>query len=89
MKMITEGRETEIRVITQHLRSKNKILIELDDDRPLAQIAAEMDGLASFKIVRGDAAGVYEMYEGYDSLISIQKTETGRVRLTLERRDAA
>lgn len=80
------GKSFDIRVICADLRSKNRVLIELEDDRPLAQIAADFDGIDGFVTYKEDLEGVYETYEGYNHLVSIRRNaEAGTVRLTLER----
>lgn len=80
------GKSFDIRVICADLRSKNRVLIELEDDRPLAQIAADFDGIEGFCKVEDGLEGVYETYEGYNRLVSIHRNaEAGAVRLTLER----
>jgi len=89
MKIMTnDGREYDIRVICTSMRNKNTVLIELDDDRPLAQIAADFDGLESF--IKCDEAieGVFETYEGFCNLISIQRNKTaGTVRIAIGKGD--
>lgn len=80
------GKTFDVRVICADLRSKNRVLIELEDDRPLAQIAADFDGIEGFSKHDENLEGVYETYEGYNHLVSIRRNaETGTVRLTLER----
>lgn len=70
-------------------RDGSRVMIELADERPLAEIAADFDGLESIKAekeVSKTTAKVYEMYEGYGKLVSIQRNKAvGTVRLTLER----
>ena len=87
MKLKTSsGKEFDIRVIVSGLRNKNTVLIELEDDRPLPQVAADFDGMGSF--VKYDEAieGVRETYEGFSKLVRIQRNaDAGTVRLTLER----
>lgn len=74
------------------LRDGSRMIIELADERPLAEIAADFDGLESIKAekeVSKTTAKVYEMYEGFTKLVGIQRNKAaGTVRLTLERGDA-
>lgn len=84
----SSGNIFDIRVICAGLRNKNTVLIEVYDDRPLAQIAADFDGLESFIRYDEGAAGIHETYEGFSSLISMQRNaEAGTVRLMMERRE--
>lgn len=80
------GNEYNIRTICAGLRKKNTVLIELIDDRPLTLIAADFDGLASFKKYDEAIPGVCETYTGFNRLVSIQRNEdAGTVRLMLEK----
>ncbi len=80
------GKVFPIRVMCEALRNRNQVLIELEDDRPLIQIIQDFDGLNSIRRYHTEESTVYEMYEGFSKLVSIQrKTETGMVRLTLEK----
>lgn len=81
----SKGKTHDIRVICETLRNPNRVLIELEDKRPLVKIIPDFDGLQTIKCYREDGSTVYEMYEGFTSLVSIQRTESGAVRLTLER----
>lgn len=83
-----DGRKFDIRMIAPMIRYKNRILIELCDDRALADIAGDFDGLESFRKYKDGEDGIYEMYEGFSRLVSIQRNaEAGTVRVTLERGD--
>lgn len=85
MKLETsKGKTFDIRVICTSLRSPNKVLIELEDSRPLADIAAEFDGLDMLRAI--ETENVYQVYEGFSKLVGIQRnTDAGTVRLTLEK----
>lgn len=91
MKLKTSGGKVfDIRVICPDLRSKNKVLIELEDDRPLGDIARDFDGLESMLKYDEDIAGVHEVYEGFTRLVGIRRNESaGTVRLTLEKGGAS
>ena len=84
------GKTFDIRVICPALRSGNRVMIELYDDRPLWEIAEDFDGLESIKKTdEAVGASIYEVYEGYSRLVGITRNEAaGTVRLTLEKGDA-
>jgi len=81
----SKGTTHDIRVMCEMLRNKNRALIELEDSRPLSEIAAEFDGLEWIRKYMTAESTAYEMYEGFTRLCGIQRTETGTVRLTLEK----
>lgn len=82
----SKGKTFDIEFICSPFRDGSKVIIEMEDARPLAEIAADFDGLKSIKKTgsgRNDKA-VYEMYEGFSQLVGIQRdTAAGSVRLTL------
>lgn len=84
----SKGMNFNIEFICSPLRDGSKVIIEMEDDRSLAEIADDFDGLESIKKTvsgRNDKA-VYEMYEGFSRLVGIQRdTASGSVRLTLEK----
>ena len=84
----SKGKTFNIEFICSPLRDGSKVIIEMEDARPLAEIADDFDGLESIKKTvsgRNDKA-VYEMYEGFSRLVGIQRdTVSGSVRLTLEK----
>lgn len=84
----SKGKTFDIEFICSPLRDGSKVIIEMEDARALAEIAADFDGLESVKKTvsgRNDKA-VYEMYEGFSKLVGIQRdTASGSVRLTLEK----
>ena len=80
------GKVFPIHVMCESLRNRNQVLIELADDRPFAKIIKDFDGLETIKRYLSDGSSVYEMYEGFSKLVSIQRnTETGMVRIMLEK----
>lgn len=80
------GKVFPIRVMCEALRNRNQVLIELEDDRTFAQIIPDFDGLSFIKCYQAEKSTVYEMYEGFSKLVSIQRnTGTGMVRLMLEK----
>lgn len=82
----SKGKTFNIEFICSPLRDGSKAIIEMEDERPLAEIVADFDGLERIKKTvsgRNDKA-VYEMYEGFSRLVGIQRdTASGSVRLTL------
>lgn len=81
----SKGKTHDIRVICETIRNPNRVLIELEDKRPLVKIIPDFDGLKTIKAYLTDGGTAYEMYEGFTTLVAIQRTEGGAVRLTLER----
>lgn len=80
------GKVFPIRVMCEALRNKNQVLIELPDDRPFIEIIPDFDGLSYIKRYHTENSTVYEMYEGFTKLVSIQRnTDTGMVRIMLEK----
>ena len=81
-----------VEFISTLLKDHGRVIIELADERPLAKIAADFDGLESIKAekeVSKTTAKVYEMYEGFSQLVSIQRNKSaGTVRITIEKGDA-
>lgn len=70
------------------LRNGSKIMIELADDRPFEEIAADFDGLET--VTRLDAPDIDHVFRGYSRLVGMQINEdAGTVRLTLKKGDAA
>ena len=80
------GKVFPIRVMCEALRNKNQVLIELEDKRPLVKIIPDFDGLSYIRRYHTENSTVYEMYEGFTNLVSIQRnTDTGMVRIMLEK----
>lgn len=89
----SKGKTFDVGFIGALLRDGNRMMIELADARPFAEIAADFDGLETIKRENEHVKpGVisYEIYEGFTQLVGMQRNrETGAVRLTLERNGAA
>ena len=80
------GKTFPIRVMCEAIRNRNQVLIELEDKRPLVKIIPDFDGLSFIKRYQAEKSSVYEMYEGFSKLVSIQRnTDTGMVRIMLEK----
>ena len=68
------------------IRNSCRVMIEMKDNYPLADIAAGFDGVENFTVTHEDRPGVKEVYEGFTHLADIRHDKlTGTVRLTLER----
>ena len=81
-----DGVSREVEFITSMSNAGNQIMIEIEDKRPLAQVATDFEGCEM--IVKSDnlREGVKQTYEGYTEITSIQKNgQTGTVRIMLKR----
>ena len=65
------------------VRTTGHLMLELKDDRPLSQVAKDLEGCETFRKEEGD--GAYKVYEGYTDLRSIAKTKDGCVQASLAR----
>jgi len=84
-----KGKAFDVLYIGAVYRNGNRMMIELGDDRPFAEIATDFDGLDT--ITREDSIrpGVKEVYEGFTRLVGMQlNASAGTIRLTLEKGDA-
>lgn len=80
------GMSYEIEFISSGTLGGNQIVIELEDDRLLSQIAEDFEGRKT--MVRTDTARpeISTTYAGYTELIDIRRNQTnGSVRLTLKK----
>ena len=67
----------------------NRLMIEMKDDRPMAEIAADFDGIQTFEKT-GENKNVKEVYTGYTKLVCMSRDNfDGVIRLTLEKGDDA
>lgn len=65
-------------------RTKNQLQIELNDTRPIADIAADFDGLET--ISRESDTEGDKLYEGYKRLVAvIQNLESGTTQLIFDK----
>ena len=80
----SKGKTLEITGMMALLRATGSVMIELDDERALSEIAADLEGCETIKKTDEAKAGVTEVYEGYTQLIEIRRNQTtGSVRVTL------
>lgn len=80
------GKTFDIRFIHIPLRDAGRVMIEYADERALADIAADFDGLETITKTDDIRPGAKEVFEGFSHLVGIQRnTAAGTVRLTLER----
>lgn len=91
MKITTsKGKTFEINFIWPMNRDGGRLMIELADDRPMAQIAQDFDGIETIEKTDEKKPGVKEVYEGYTSLVMMSRENyEGVIRLTLKKGDAA
>lgn len=91
MKITTSREKTfDIQFIGALLRNGNRLMIELKDERPVCEIAADFDGLETITKTDALKPGVKEVFEGFTQLVGIQRNKgNGTVLLTLEKGDAA
>lgn len=85
MLRLSETKSAEIAHIGT-LGRAGQIVIELEDDRPLSEIAGMFEGRE--ELVRTDTIRpeIATRYEGYTELIDIRRNQTsGSVRLTLKK----
>lgn len=82
----SRGKTFDAEFVCLPLRDKSKAIIELNDTRSLAEIAADLDGLEWLKKIDDGNGSVYEVFEGFNRLIGIQRdlSDDG-VRVTLSK----
>ena len=70
------------------MRDGNRVVIELEDDRALSEIAADFEGLETITKTDSIKPNDKEVYEGFTKLVSIHCNKAaGTVRITLEKGD--
>lgn len=91
MKITTSrGKTFDINWAWVSTRRGDSLMIELKDDRPMAEIAADFDGVETFESKDEKKPNVKEVYTGYTKLIIMSRDNAdGVIRLTLEKGDAA
>ena len=84
------GKTFEIGWIWATTRGGDRLMIELADNRPMAEIAADFDQVETFERTTTKMPGVKEVYAGYTRLVGMSRENAeGVIRLTLERNGAA
>lgn len=62
----------------------DQMMIELKDDRPMAEIALDFDGVETFEIQNEKNPNVKEVYTGYTRMVIMSRDNAdGVIRLTL------
>lgn len=91
MKITTNKGNTYSAVyIGEMLRDGLRLLIDLNDERPLSEIAAEFEGLETITQTHELKPGIVTTYTGFTNLLEVHKNKAaGTVRVTLEKGDAA
>lgn len=80
------GQTFDIQYVGTALTGSGRLLIEIEDDRLLSEIAADFEGVQTLRKADSVQDGVYAVYEGYTRLVSIHRNmSTDTVRLTLEK----
>lgn len=83
------GKTFDVTFIGALNRFAYRVLIEMKDDIPLADLAADFDGLTTITKTDADRPGVKEVFEGFTRLTGMQHNkQAGTIRLTLEKDDA-
>ncbi len=85
MKLKTsKGKTFEVDWVLSFSRDSSKVMIEYHDARPLAEIAADFDGLESFTHNERVGLGAWHTLKGFTELVGITRDAgTDYVRLTL------
>lgn len=91
MKITTsKGKTFDVNFIWPTNRDGGRLMIELVDDRPLAEIASDFDGNATIEKTDEKKPGVKEVFEGFNRLVLMSRENyEGVIRLTLKKDDAA
>ncbi len=67
-------------------RNPDGLVVSLEgDERKISEIAADFEGCAEMRAVDDARPGVTELYDGYTELDSVQRLDSGSVRLTLSK----
>lgn len=84
----SSGKTLEINYIWPD--SNGRVMIELKDDRPLAEIAADFEGVKTLTKTDAKKPGIEEVYTGYTNLIAVSRDNyEGVTRLIIKKGDAA
>jgi len=85
----SRGQTFDIQYIGKVLTNSRRMMIELEDERRLSEIAADFEDVQTFRRAEITPEGKPDIYEGYTNLVDVHRnTAAGNVRLTLERSDA-
>lgn len=83
---LNSGKTFDVNWIGASSRYGDKMMIELNDDRKISQIAADFEGVETITKTDKAKPNVKEVYEGYTLLASISRENAdGVIRLTLEK----
>lgn len=86
----SKGKTFDIRFIGSPLRSSNRLMIELKDERLISEISADFEGLSMITKTDSSLPNEKHIYEGFTKLKAIKENEeAGIFLLTLEKGDAA
>lgn len=83
---LENGMRREVEFINSTLVARDQIVVELIDNRPLSQIAAEFEGVKTIRRTDNLREDIVTLYEGFSELIDIRRNQTiGSVRLMLRK----
>ena len=79
----SKGKSLEIRMITAMNGGENVMLV-IADDRPMSEIAADLEGCNTLTKTDANKQNVKEVYEGYTRIVSMQREKySGMMRVIL------
>lgn len=81
---MTSGNTIEVNYVLNLDKSREKIAVNVDDARSIAQIALDFDGTVSFKVKDSKNPKITEIYDDYETR-SVSRLDTGSVRIVLEK----
>ena len=84
MKITTNnGKMFEVQFAEASIIEPNRMIIELVDERPFAEIAADFDGLETITKSDDDMLEEVKVYEGFSRLYSIQRAVGAKTTLLM------
>lgn len=81
-----DGVKREIEFINSPAVARDRIMIELMDERALSEICADFDGVQTIKQTDNIRPEIVTSYEGYTQLVRAERNlNAGTIRLTLRK----
>lgn len=85
---LSSGKTLEVNYIWPD--NGGRVMVELKDDRPISEIAADFEGSQTLTKTDARKPGVEEVYTGYTQIVSVSRdNHEGVTRLFLKKGDAA
>lgn len=81
----SKNKEHEVKWIWGPMQGRVKVMMELEDERPLSEICRDFEGLDWIRAYKEKTRTAYEAFEGYVNLVSAVRQEDGAVLLSLTR----